>query len=424
MDRSHPRRAARPSRSPRWPAAGELLEEVLDQVLLRELLDDLHLLETDRDLARDGAAELDAHAPFGHEQPDQLVVRHERNRDPRASPAARELGPELREAERVPRVSRLGIAGDALELLAARIEQVDVAGARGQERSRAGDDGLQELLERARSRDRLRELGELLELGDPDPRLLVQARVLDRARDERGRCDEEVDLVVRELPRRLGVGGDDADHVARAADDGEREQRLEALLLELREVLRARVGEGVVADEGRLAALRRPPREPLATFHHDLARLSLVRGRGCTQHEALAGLVEQVREAGLNAARVRHQSDDGLQHLGQLERRGDRRDDLLKRLLARLQRHSRGSYDDWGGRVQPLPLVGHLLDWTQVEVVTGIGGFFFRARDPKALSIWYEERFGIKTVPESYEEEVWLQETGETVFAPFPHDPR
>ena len=57
-----------------------------------------------------------------------------------------------------------------------------------------------------------------------------------------------------------------------------------------------------------------------------------------------------------------------------------------------------------------------------MEVVTGIGGFFFRARDPKALSIWYQERFGIKAVPESYEEEVWIQEAGETVFAPFPQD--
>jgi catechol-2,3-dioxygenase len=33
-----------------------------------------------------------------------------------------------------------------------------------------------------------------------------------------------------------------------------------------------------------------------------------------------------------------------------------------------------------------------------VEVVTGIGGFFFRARDPKGLAIWYQERLGIKPV--------------------------
>jgi len=57
-----------------------------------------------------------------------------------------------------------------------------------------------------------------------------------------------------------------------------------------------------------------------------------------------------------------------------------------------------------------------------VEVVTGIGGFFFRARDPKALSTWYQDRFGITTVPESYDAEVWRQQEGETVFAPFPQD--
>ena len=57
-----------------------------------------------------------------------------------------------------------------------------------------------------------------------------------------------------------------------------------------------------------------------------------------------------------------------------------------------------------------------------VERVTGIGGFFFRARDPEALGLWYQERLGIKTVPESYDEAPWRQQEGETVFAPFEHD--
>jgi glyoxylase I family protein len=57
-----------------------------------------------------------------------------------------------------------------------------------------------------------------------------------------------------------------------------------------------------------------------------------------------------------------------------------------------------------------------------VQVVTGIGGFFFRARDPKALATWYEERLGITTVPETYGGDVWRQQAGETVFAPFPQD--
>ena len=57
-----------------------------------------------------------------------------------------------------------------------------------------------------------------------------------------------------------------------------------------------------------------------------------------------------------------------------------------------------------------------------VERVTGIGGFFFRARDPDALAIWYQERLGVESVPRSYEDEPWRQQEGVTVFAPFPQD--
>ena len=57
-----------------------------------------------------------------------------------------------------------------------------------------------------------------------------------------------------------------------------------------------------------------------------------------------------------------------------------------------------------------------------MERVTGIGGFFFRARDPDALAAWYEERLGVKGVPTSYGEEPWRQQEGYTAFAPFPHD--
>jgi glyoxylase I family protein len=57
-----------------------------------------------------------------------------------------------------------------------------------------------------------------------------------------------------------------------------------------------------------------------------------------------------------------------------------------------------------------------------MERVTGIGGFFFRASDPGGLATWYEERLGIKTAPQTYEEEPWRQEEGVTVFAPFSQD--
>jgi glyoxylase I family protein len=54
-----------------------------------------------------------------------------------------------------------------------------------------------------------------------------------------------------------------------------------------------------------------------------------------------------------------------------------------------------------------------------MERVTGIGGFFFRSRDPEALKAWYQERLGVTTVPESYDDEPWRQQEGVTVFAPF-----
>ena len=53
-----------------------------------------------------------------------------------------------------------------------------------------------------------------------------------------------------------------------------------------------------------------------------------------------------------------------------------------------------------------------------MEKVTGIGGFLFRAKDPKALGRWYQQRLGISLTPSSYEDSVWQQEAGPTVFDP------
>jgi catechol 2,3-dioxygenase-like lactoylglutathione lyase family enzyme len=57
-----------------------------------------------------------------------------------------------------------------------------------------------------------------------------------------------------------------------------------------------------------------------------------------------------------------------------------------------------------------------------MEKVTGIGGVFFRARDPKALTQWYRDKLGVDLVPTTYEESPWRQEAGPTAFAPFPKD--
>jgi predicted enzyme related to lactoylglutathione lyase len=57
-----------------------------------------------------------------------------------------------------------------------------------------------------------------------------------------------------------------------------------------------------------------------------------------------------------------------------------------------------------------------------MEIVNGIGGFFFRARDPEALAKWYHENLGVAPVPASYNDSPWRQDAGPTAFAPFPED--
>ena len=57
-----------------------------------------------------------------------------------------------------------------------------------------------------------------------------------------------------------------------------------------------------------------------------------------------------------------------------------------------------------------------------MEVVTGIGVVFFRARDPESLSLWYQKHLGIRLTPANYGEPSWWQDAGPTVFAPFPEE--
>jgi glyoxylase I family protein len=54
-----------------------------------------------------------------------------------------------------------------------------------------------------------------------------------------------------------------------------------------------------------------------------------------------------------------------------------------------------------------------------VESVVGIGGLFFRSKDPEALGRWYRDHLGIAPVPSSYDDQPWQQESGPTAFAPF-----
>jgi glyoxylase I family protein len=57
-----------------------------------------------------------------------------------------------------------------------------------------------------------------------------------------------------------------------------------------------------------------------------------------------------------------------------------------------------------------------------MEKVTGIGGVFFRAKDPDGLGRWYAAHLGVLMPPQSYGEPVWEQTPGPTVFAPMAYD--
>lgn len=54
--------------------------------------------------------------------------------------------------------------------------------------------------------------------------------------------------------------------------------------------------------------------------------------------------------------------------------------------------------------------------------VTGIGGLFFRGKDPEKLSHWYDTHFQINPPPSGYDQEPWCQDSGYTVFGAFEED--
>lgn len=58
--------------------------------------------------------------------------------------------------------------------------------------------------------------------------------------------------------------------------------------------------------------------------------------------------------------------------------------------------------------------------------VTGVGGIFLRARDPKALAAWYGRHLGLKLNDYGGADFLWTDEvpagTGQTAWSTFPED--
>ena len=57
-----------------------------------------------------------------------------------------------------------------------------------------------------------------------------------------------------------------------------------------------------------------------------------------------------------------------------------------------------------------------------MERVTGIGGVFFRSRDPAVLARWYAEHLGVDIDPAFNGSSFRWEGSGSTVWAPFPAD--
>ena len=57
-----------------------------------------------------------------------------------------------------------------------------------------------------------------------------------------------------------------------------------------------------------------------------------------------------------------------------------------------------------------------------MEKVSGVGGVFFRAKDPDGLAKWYEDNLGVAKVPSDYDTSPWRTTAGTVVFAPFNQD--
>ena len=228
----------------------ERVEHVLDHVLGGQPLDQLGLLEPDGGLVGDGLEQLsllvgEGAPAAGHaaDDPELLVAGHERG-DQQAVVGALLAAHQVEQQRGAarPRGGRVRrVRHGQRQLVVLGRQPPDLARVGGQQLPRPARDRGVQLVALRHGGERLRELRQGGQLVHPPARLLVELRVLDGARHEPGGVHEEVQDVVLELARRLRVQHDDADHPLALADDRDGDHRLEALLLDLRHVLHARI---------------------------------------------------------------------------------------------------------------------------------------------------------------------------------------
>lgn len=66
--------------------------------------------------------------------------------------------------------------------------------------------------------------------------------------------------------------------------------------------------------------------------------------------------------------------------------------------------------------------INHFSEKKSMKRATGIGGIFFKAKDPKTLAAWYEKHLGISFEGNVYTSFVWDKIGGTTVLSLFAED--
>ena len=321
-------------------ARRQRLEQILDDVLGRQPLDQLGLLQPHRGLVRHRAQELGVLVVEGAavrnagEDPELLVPRRQRCDKQlvlhrAGAPAAHEVEQLRRASGARARLRR--IRTREVQLVGLGVDPPNLARVGAEQLASAARDGVVEVLAQRHRRERLAQLRERRERLDPPARALEELRVVDRARRQRRRVHEKVEHSVVELARRLRMENHHTQHVAVAGHHRHGHHRLEALLLELRHVLHARVIECVVANElGRLGS-GDPPRQALVQSPGELADQVRIARRCRPQHQTL--IVNEIDEARVATRRVGRDLDDAVQNTIEVQRGRDRLDDGVERLV-------------------------------------------------------------------------------------------
>ncbi len=148
----------------------------------------------------------------------------------------------------------------------------------------------------------------------------------------------------------------DPDHVAGLGEDRHRDHRLELVLVQLRHVLHARVIHRVLGDELRRLRAGDPAGEALVDAEPELPEQVRITLGGGAQDQLVP--LQEVDEAGVTGGGVGRDIDDPAQNAVQVQRRGDRLDDGVERLVLELRaaKRLRGLVLDRLHRHEPLLL--------------------------------------------------------------------